>query len=253
VKSIKGKRISETGFAALFLVFILSSVGWGEIRQEDAAAPLFSSPPLFERSSLVQPDKIPLENRQECAPSKVKAFFLSFLLPGTGEYYAGSRRMAKIFAGTETLLWTTFFSFRVYGSWIKKDYQSFAMAHAGIHPSGKDHQYFVDIEHFNSIREYNEAKLRQRKVRALYPENDAYTWQWDSEASRLKYERLRVASDKAYSNSILVIGTIIVNHIVSGIDAMRVVRKHEMVKKEIHIGVTVLPEGGAQFSLWRQF
>jgi len=186
--------------------------------------------------------------------SKVKAFFFSFTLPGAGEYYAGSSKMAKVFLGSEAILWATYFSFRTYGNWKKNDYQQFAVSHAGVKLSGKDHQYFVNIENYNDIREYNDAKLRQRDAGALYPENKDYTWQWDSKSSRLRYVKLRVASDRAYNRSLFVIGGVILNHIVSGIDAIRVVRKNQGLRKSgVKVGVIGLPEGGIILTLWKVF
>ncbi len=186
--------------------------------------------------------------------SKAKAFFFSFILPGAGEYYAGSARMARLFLGSEALLWATYFSFRTYGNWKKNDYQQFAVSHAGVKLLGKDHQYFVDIENYNNIREYNDAKLRQRNAGALYPENEDYTWQWDSKASRLKYVELRIASDRAYNRSLFVIAGVILNHVVSGIDAIRVVKKNQKLRKSsVKVGVVGLLEGGIVLTLWKIF
>lgn len=187
-------------------------------------------------------------------PSKGRAFLYSLLIPGAGEYYAGSKKMAKVFFISEGLLWATYFSFRTYGHWKENDYRRFAVTHAGVDLNGKDHQYFVDIENYNNIQEFNEAKLRQRDVDAMYPENDFYGWQWDSGASRKRFERIRIASDKAFNNSLLVIGGIVLNHLISGIDALSAARRRtDEHHNRIKLGVMGLPEGGAVVTVLKIF
>jgi len=239
------------GFVVLFLVFTVVSTGRGEERKVRNDRLLFGLPDRFDRSCLVHREEMRPEEVIRRPPSRAKAFFLSFLLPGTGEYYAGSKKMAKVFFCTEVLLWTTFFSFRAYGNWKKNDYQQFAVSYAGVDLSGKDHQYFVDIGNYNTIQEYNEAMLGQRNVEALYPENDYYGWQWDDDAFRLDYEKLRIASDAAYNRSLLVVGAVILNHIVSGIDALRLAKKGG--ESKMGLDVVGLSEGEVRVVLWKRF
>lgn len=206
----------------------------------------FGHPLGFDRSLLIGKQEIKMMST--APPSKAKAFLLSLALPGAGEYYAGSKKMARIFLGAEILLWATYFTFRAYGNQKKDDYQSYAVAHAGIDPSGKDHAYFVNIENYDNIRDYNEAKLRQRDVSAVYPETQEYAWDWDSDASRQRFERLRYSSDAAYTRALFVIGGVILNHVISGIDAARLARKSGGNTNRIQVGVAGVPEGGVVFS-----
>ena len=212
------------------------------------------SSPVFFRTALISSANESSTLDQSVPPSKAKAFFLSFLLPGAGEYYAGSKKMAKIFLGTETLLWSTYFSFRMYGNWKKNDYELFAVSHAGIQPAGKDHKYYVAMENYNSLREYNEVKLRQRNLADLYPEDEKHDWQWDNKDSRNKFGMLRVASDRAFNRSLFVIGGVFINHLISGIDALRLAKKEEKRHNQnIQLGVAGLPEGGMVVSVWKVF
>ena len=210
--------------------------------------------PVFSRTALIPTANESAVSEQPAPPSKAKAFFLSFLLPGAGEYYAGSKKMAKIFLGTEVLLWSTYFSFRIYGNWKKSDYELYAVSHAGIQPAGKDHKYYVAMENYNSLREYNEAKLRQRNLADLYPEDEQHSWQWDNKDSRRTFGTLRVASDRAYNRSLFVIGGVLINHLISGIDALRLAKKEESRHNQnIQVGVAGLPEGGMVLSVWKVF
>lgn len=186
-------------------------------------------------------------------PSKGTAFLLSFILPGTGEYYAGSPKMAKIFFGTELALWSAFGTLRYYGSRLEHDYKLFAKAHAGVDISGKDHEYFVDIENFNNLENYNQYKMQQRSLNEVYPENDQYNWEWDSQDNRFKYSKMRIDSDSAYRHSLFMVGGIVINHIVSSIDAVRIVHKQQQShEQKTVIGLSPLP-GGAQVSFIKIF
>jgi hypothetical protein len=187
-------------------------------------------------------------------PSKVKAFLFSFVLPGAGEYYAGSRKTAAVFFGTECALWAVFSGFQTYGRWKQRDYRLFAASHAGVNPEGKNRDYFVAIENYMNIIAYNDAKLQQRRVDKLYPERQAFNWQWDSEVSRKRYKGMRIKSDLAYRNSLFVVGGIVLNHLVSGIDAVRVAgRNSNALKREVRVGLSGLPEGGGMVFFMKRF
>lgn len=204
----------------------------------------------FDRTHLVKMQE-KMDSSVPKAPSKVKALFLSLALPGCGEYYAGSKRVGTIFLASEVTLWAGYLSLRTYGNWKKQDYQLFAAAHAGVDPSGKDHQFFVDVENFASIVDYNNAKLRQRNLNELYPEDKTHYWIWDKDSSRKQYEKMRLSSDKAYNVSLFMIAGIVLNHVVSGIDAVRAARQKE--KLNIKVGMSNLNGKGFAISIIKTF
>ena len=150
-----------------------------------------------------------------------KAFLMSFVLPGSGEYYLGSRKMAAIFFGTEVALWSAYFLFNWISDFKADDYKLYAAAHAGVDPKGKPHQFFVNIEDFDNLADYNQAMLQNRQPRLLYPEDGSYDWSWDSMTSRDRFEAMRLSSDRYESAGLFVIGGVVLNHLVSGIDAIR--------------------------------
>ncbi|MBN2029563.1 hypothetical protein JW824_04895 [bacterium] len=248
------KIVSKIMIGVIFLIPLGFVFGGSKPNQSNVTQSFSESMTDFNRSLLVSPQKTSVQESDLKSPSEIKAFFFSFLLPGAGEYYAGSKKMAKIFFSSEILLWTTYFSFRTYGNWKKEDYRNLAVCCAGVDLSGKDHQYFVNIENFDTIREYNEAKLRQRQFDEVYPDTPYYYWQWDSGTSRHQFEKLRIASDTAYHRSLFVIGGIVINHIVSGIDALRLARKNRQENENrVRIGLAGLPEGGLMVLLWKSF
>jgi len=185
--------------------------------------------------------------------SKAKAFFFSFLLPGAGQLYAEAKGRAKISLVSEAILWSLFFSFRTYGNWLRNDYLVFAATHAGVDISGKDKDYFANLSAYPSIYEYNEEMRRQRRSEEIYP-LDSHFWQWDNRASRLKYDQIRTSSERAYNRATLMIGGILLNHILSAIDALwaahRYNKRQQPSNVRIHIE-TNLPTEVSLSLVWR--
>lgn len=154
--------------------------------------------------------------------SKWKALGLSLLLPGAGQYYTEARGNMALFGGAEALIWTNFIGFRLYGKWKKEDYIGWAARHAGVDVSGKNDSYFETITYYDNIDIYNQLELLYERTEAqLYPATPYYYWNWDSDANRHYYRKLRNDSKTAYRRSILFLGAAFVNRVLSGIDAYR--------------------------------
>lgn len=174
---------------------------------------------------------------REVSPGK--AFLLSLLLPGLGERACGASTRGWAFTATEAGLWAGVVSFRLYGHWRTEDYRAYAVAKAGVDPEDKPHRYFVDIGNYPSLEAYNAAMLRDRNLPKVYPETEAYFWRWPSEVERIRYAHLRVSADKAYQRSVLLIGAVLANHLVSAIDAMWVAKRTQQHPKQSMVDVDV--------------
>lgn len=199
---------------------------------------------IFTGAGLLRAEDFPL--------SPGKSFLYSFIFPGAGQWYTGSKKSIWTFVGTEIGLWATFAGFRTYGHWKERDYHLYAVGHAGIDPHGKDRNYYLAIENYMDIVAYNDAKLQQRRPDLMYPEGTSFDWHWESETSRKRYERMRIKADQAYRNSLFVLGGILVNHVISGIDAVRCAKK-----RNAFLGMQFefmgLPEGGFVGRVWATF
>jgi hypothetical protein len=182
-------------------------------------------------------------------PSKAKAFLMSFAIPGMGERASGAKGRAALFFGIETMLWTTHIVLKQQAISREHDYRLFATGHAGYNPIGKDHENFVNVENYPNVRAYNEAKLQQRNLGAVYPEDDFHSWHWDFDADRKSFEAMRESADRRRRASLFMIGGILANHIISGIDAAWSAGRTSTVQA----GVAGLPEGGAVFLLSKSF
>ncbi|MDE3057595.1 MAG: hypothetical protein KGJ59_06535 [Bacteroidota bacterium] len=168
------------------------------------------------------------EGQQNASAKKsaATAALYSLLVPGVGEWYAGGFESGRYFLGAEAGLWLTYASFETYGTWLQRDARSFAVAHSGATASGKDDQFYVNLANFMNVYEYNDKKLRDRELGKVYDPDAGYYWQWDSDTNRQQFRAARVSSDRVLNNSRFVIGAIIVNHIVSAINAARIVRNY---------------------------
>jgi len=144
----------------------------------------------------------------------------SLMLPGWGEYSMERPERGKAFMVTETALWTTFIGALIVSDSYTQKFQAFAADHAGIETFGKDRQYWVDIGNYVSMEAHNEEHLRFREYDALYPENGEWDWSWSSDSKRKKYREYRVSSDTWILGSKFVVGGIVINHIISAIDAL---------------------------------
>jgi len=222
-----------TRYSILFFTFIYISLSFaGELddkallsRPENSKLSLAYSMPLqMGNYGLLPADSKTVGTDK--AKSRGKAFLFSLMLPGAGEYYIGENNTAKVFFITEIVLWTGYFAFDAYHNWKRDDMYVFAATHSGAQAKGKPAQYFVDIGNYDNIYDYNDAKQRQREFYKVYPVNEDYNWEWDSNDNRDHFEKMRISSDKAYNRAIFTIGGIIANHVVSAIDAVWQTHRH---------------------------
>lgn len=184
------------------------------------------------RSELSSPGTAsPLRVTQELGPetgrrSPATAAFYSLLVPGMGEWYAGRFDIGRYSLIAEGTLWLSYYSLQRYGTWIRDDARSFAVIHAGASVAGKDDQYFVDLGNFMDTDEYNAKKLTDRTPELLYDPDAGYRWRWDSDVKRREYRTMRVAGETVLNTSKFVIGAVVVNRLISAVNAVRLVRQH---------------------------
>ncbi len=158
--------------------------------------------------------------------STTKAMLLSLLLPGAGELYAQNATGSRIFLGLEGSIWAGFFGFRTYGAWKKSDYKGYAALHAGVNLGSKTDDYFENITYYDTRDQYNQfARLYHGTDATIYPENDFWNWNWDSQDSKGRFRDLRNQSKTAYRSALFMVGLAAVNRIVSVLDAARSVKK----------------------------
>ncbi len=153
--------------------------------------------------------------------SRSTALFLSLVLPGAGQYYAGSPGSAKLFIAAELALWGGYY----YNSTMKQsrrdDYLRYARQHAGVDPSGRGESFLGSIGAFNSSFDYNGYMLSMEANPVLYSGDTA--WNWDSLSSRARFHSLR-ESELDYENTMKYFVTgVVLNHLIAGLHASNII------------------------------
>jgi|TARA_B100002003_G_scaffold83295_1_gene77763 hypothetical protein len=144
----------------------------------------------------------------------------SFLLPGWGEYSLDKPERGRIFSLSETALWTFFAGALIVSHNYSDLFQAYAADYAGVNTKSKERQFWLDVGNYESMIAHNEEHLRFREFDALYPSESEWSWEWSSDSKREKYRDYRVASDTWALGAKFIAGSIVINHIVSAIDAL---------------------------------
>jgi len=163
----------------------------------------------------------------------------STILPGWGENALGATKRSNSFLLREGLIWLSLIGGQTIHNWYKSDYTTFAILHAGTDPSTKDYQYAVDIGNYDNFDEYNFAKEQLRQGELIYPEEQNYEWEWDSESNRQKFDDMRIISGTAEKLVSFSIGGLIVHRVISVIDVLYLERKNSTFRLES----SIIPSG----------
>jgi len=154
------------------------------------------------------------------------ALIMSLVLPGSGELYMGKRGQGTLFLSSEILIWTGLLANNMYAEHLKDEYYTYATQHATVQEQGKGRQYWIDIGKYNSIYDFNEQRRRDRFFEELYEENQINFWLWDEEENRLRYDGKRIRAEEIANQDVYFYASILLNHLISGINSMRLARKH---------------------------
>ena len=166
-------------------------------------------------------------------PFELNPVLKSSLIPGWGEAVLENNKRARLFYSIELSLWTACLATYTASFHQMLQYQSFAVEHAGVDADNKDHKYWVDIGNYVDIDQHNSEHLRWRYLDEIYDESDR--WLWDNKNNMKNFESMRIRSDMLAKTGEYVIGAIIMNHLLSAIDTLYLLR----LKKEND--VTIIP------------
>ncbi|MDO9067249.1 MAG: hypothetical protein Q7W05_02195, partial [Deltaproteobacteria bacterium] len=100
-----------------------------------------------------------------------KAFFLSLLVPGSGEYYVGQKGYTKGFVAAEAVIWSAALFNKYQGDMWRRDYIGYAAQEAGSNSGRTDDFYYQNVYEWPNSFWYNEDQWRQ--ARELYPYDPA--------------------------------------------------------------------------------
>ena len=148
------------------------------------------------------------------------AITYSILLPGMGELYAGNYSSGKYFTIADGVFWGTYIGINQYSNWQKDRYHSFAVSNGGVNLAGKDDGYFTNIGIYTDINEYNDDMSRNGDFNKMYNTGLDY-WKWTGN-DRKTYRAMWTAGELAHNNLRFVIGALVLNRVVSAINAARI-------------------------------
>lgn len=166
------------------------------------------------------------------------AIIYSLLLPGMGELYADNYSSGKYFTIAEGSLWLTYIGINSYGGWQQDRYKSLAASRGGVDIAGKNSDYFATISEYLSIDEYNDEQALNRNFEEMYDVNEYY-WNWQNPDDRKSYRSMWVSSEQAYNNLRFVIGGLILNRVISAINAVRSVSAYNKRMSEASWNISV--------------
>ena len=166
------------------------------------------------------------------------AIIYSLVLPGMGELYADSYNSGIYFTIADAVFWGAFAGINIYGNWKEDSYRSFAKSRGDVKLDGKDEQYFADIGNYADIFEYNREQELNRNFDAVY-NTETHFWKWENNNQRREYRDMWSSSENAFNNVRFAVGALIVNRIVSAINAVRLVSAYNNRVDEMSWNVSV--------------
>ena len=164
----------------------------------------------------------------QIAPDQQKPIFSpvikSLILPGMGEFSLGQEKRGRFFLISEIALLTGVTLAVVRAQYEYSSMRSFATEHAAVDGSDESDQFWVNVSNYSSSDAFNNEHLRWREFDSLYPNENDQLWNWDSENSRIEFRNLRVNHDRLKKTASFITGAIVMNHLISAIDALYLTR-----------------------------
>ena len=149
----------------------------------------------------------------------------SFLMPGSGERDLGYHKSSKFFMHSEIVLFVACYSAFKTSDLIEHKYISYAAQHAGA-TTPNDDRYWTDIGNYNTNNDFDSEHLRMRDSKEGQWLNHPWDWQSDN-IKRKKFENMRIKSDEYFLVGKFLIGGVIMNHIISSINTLYIIRINE--------------------------
>lgn len=223
------------------LVFFLLSITTISFGQENSYSSLYELKVKMNKENssineLTSENIFPPDSKAKKNPGL--AIIYSLILPGMGELYAENYNSGKYFTIAEGALWATFIGMNVYGNWQENRYKTFAQTYAGINTEGKDEDFYATIGLYTSIETYNNEKALERRYDEMLSEQKFF-WKWSSTEERKTYRSMWTSSEQTFNNVRFVVGAMLVNRLISAINAVRLVSNYNSkLEKEVSWNVS---------------
>jgi hypothetical protein len=111
-----------------------------------------------------------------------------------------------------------------YSNWQEKNFKQFAKSKAGVQGDSFDSDFYANVANYNSLTEYNTDMAFNREFSSMY--DNSRNWNWNTVTDRKAYRTMWVSSRQANNNIRFATGAMILNRIISMINAVRLVTAH---------------------------
>ncbi len=149
-----------------------------------------------------------------------RAFFMSLVVPGWGQYAAGHTRRAAVYGAIEASGWLSVGGMRRYESIYTDDYRALAASVAGANVDGQPRTYFDDLAFYETRTLHNQvARVDEQPEPDLYGVED--DWQWPTTADRQRFRDVYNDAKMMDRNVSYALLAVTLNHIASAIDAAK--------------------------------
>jgi len=204
-----------------FLILILSTIVYPQKNNTESILKLEHTVSISTNNSREYQENLIYDEQLE-KKSAGLAILYSLLLPGMGELYADAYDSGKYFTIAEGVLVATFIGMNVYANNQEDNYKAYATSNANVNTNGKDETYFATISEFDNISQYNDEKALERNFNQMY-NTKSYFWKWASTEDRQTYRGMWSSSEQTFNDLRFVVGLMLLNRVVSAINAARLV------------------------------
>ena len=207
----------------LILLIILTSQIFSQ--NVESSFYLFKQQAISEISQIKELDQPIVDDNVKQKKSTGLAIVYSLLLPGMGELYADAYDSGVYFTIADGVLWGTYVGMNVYANWQKDRYIAYSQTNAGVTPENKDEDYYATIGEYLDIDQYNDQQAFEYNFDEMY-NTETHFWKWNTSEERKEYRNMWVSSEQTFNDVRFVVGALLLNRVISAINAVRLVSKY---------------------------
>lgn len=180
-------------------------------------------------------------------PSAKKALALSLVVPGLGHRYVHGgdwNGWASVFAVADAGLWAGLLGAELHRDHLVESARTLAAQHAGVDPSGKGREFYLNVATYESSDAFTDAQLRSRNWERIQVAADpSFQWEWDTEEHFRRYRATREKSESLRRRRTFIITTLVANRLIAGVTALRASRR--ATTPDLRLSLDVPPEGAS--------
>jgi hypothetical protein len=160
-------------------------------------------------------------------PSPRTAFLRSLAVPGWGHHYVDKTNWTRghYHLAADVVMLLSYAGLKVRGTYLETELETYALSRANANIEGRGRTYVLAVANYDNLQEYNNYQLRVRNWDDLLADTPSNQWNWDEEASRLRYQDMRERVDKNDNQLPTIVTLMVLNRVVSGISAYNHARR----------------------------